>query len=167
MNCVISIQKNGFDYVTAFTPIVVTVFVAVIGWLQWKTSSEKLRLDLYNRRFDIFSNTVNFYQKVTGAWAASDIEAKDTRLRFIKSCLEANFLFDNDSGIQELLNEIDIKSSHVIAMKEGLFTGMPRELLMIEHEKFMSELEWIRNAMPRLQEKMSRYLNFHKNMATW
>jgi hypothetical protein len=34
--------------------------VAVIAWLQWRLASDKLRLDLFDRRYKIYDATMRF-----------------------------------------------------------------------------------------------------------
>lgn len=40
---------------------VVSIAVAIISWSQLQISREKLRLDLFNRRFDIFQCVLDFH----------------------------------------------------------------------------------------------------------
>jgi hypothetical protein len=93
------------------------------GTASW-TSREKLRLDLYNRRFDIYSRTLDFYHALSG-WIPTELEKRETSLQdslelrttqraFIKASREAGFLFDDDSGIQKLLEQMHTDSIGII-----------------------------------------------------
>jgi hypothetical protein len=48
--------------VESIATVIIAIYVAFIGTFQWITASEKLRLDLYNRRFDVYLNALDFMQ---------------------------------------------------------------------------------------------------------
>ena len=62
--------------------VVIAVCVASIGTFQWRTAQEKVRLDLYNLRFDVYVNAITFMQALM-EWASvkSDVQ-RETRLNF-------------------------------------------------------------------------------------
>jgi hypothetical protein len=39
---------------TSIITAIIAAFVAYIGWLQWRTAEEKVRLDLFDRRFALY-----------------------------------------------------------------------------------------------------------------
>ena len=99
MNRPYSIDKRTIaNYLIAITPISIALFVAVIGWLQWKTADKKLRLDLYDRRFSVYSNTVKFFNILIDDLSKNKDELDETRASFLNTMLESQFLFDADSG---------------------------------------------------------------------
>jgi len=55
-------SKTWLDNSDKVATIVIAIFVASIGAFQWFTAHEKLRLDLYSRRFDVYSCTIDFVQ---------------------------------------------------------------------------------------------------------
>jgi hypothetical protein len=79
--------------------------------------NEKLRLDLFNRRFAIFDRIFDFYSAMF-RWTGSD-EQKSIQTQFFRSQHEAVFLFSEESGIPALLKSMDEKSRKVIAFKEN------------------------------------------------
>ena len=58
----------------------VSVFSVSIAGSAWWVSREKLRLDLYNRRFDIYLRTLDFWHAL-GDWKPTDQEKKFTTLQ--------------------------------------------------------------------------------------
>lgn len=44
--------------------VAIAIYVAFVGTFQWITAREKLRLDLYDRRFDVYARTVEFMQSL-------------------------------------------------------------------------------------------------------
>ena len=94
----------------------VSVVSACIAGAAWWTSREKLRLDLYNRRFETYSRTLDFYYALSD-WTPTELEKASTSLQdsrelsktqraFIKASREAQFLFDDGSGIHQLLEQM-------------------------------------------------------------
>ncbi|MHB8174388.1 MAG: hypothetical protein ACYDFU_08035 [Nitrospirota bacterium] len=130
----------------------------------WFIFREKLRFDLYNRRFEIYSKTLDFYQ----TYLRHSSESKDVldlkQKNFIISCRESLFLFEPKSGIYEILKEIDTRTFKVIGSKELLkeHKGLPPEIFLKTQQEEIETLKWLNDAIPKLEMAMSSYLNFHK-----
>lgn len=54
--------KQAVDWILGVLPIITSCAVAYIAWAQYKTNKNKLRLDLYNRRFAVYDKTLAYYQ---------------------------------------------------------------------------------------------------------
>ena len=79
-------------------------FIVYIAYQQLDTNRKKLKLDLYNKRFEVYSVALEFYQELTGNGASTDLVRK-----FIKKKEAAQFLFSEDPSIYSLLNEMHEK----------------------------------------------------------
>src|ERR1039458_10049271 len=88
---------------------VAALFSALFAGAVWLTHRERLRLDLYNLRFSIYSRTLDLYHPLSG-WEATPAEKTSTTSQdspelekalraFPKAIIEAQLLFDDDSGI--------------------------------------------------------------------
>lgn len=79
---------------------------------QAHTAKEKLRYDLFNRRLEIFSSIFPMYHAIIG-WEATpeQVAAKE---RFFKAYQESAFLFKEESGIQQLLKDLNDDAAKVI-----------------------------------------------------
>jgi hypothetical protein len=55
-------SKDFVDYVIAFTPSLIALFVAGVAWRQFKLGRDKLRLDLYERRFAVYERNTCILQ---------------------------------------------------------------------------------------------------------
>src|SRR2546430_1658757 len=79
---------------------------------QARLASEKLRHDLFDRRLKIFESIFDFYRAMIG-WRGTpeQIEARD---RFFEAYQQSAFLFDKDSGIEELMKDLNDKGSRAI-----------------------------------------------------
>nr|WP_314901336.1 hypothetical protein [uncultured Deefgea sp.] len=139
-------------------PIIISFAVASIAYQQWRVAKQKLRLDLYNRRFGVYENTLVFYQRLSGGQEsvlADDF--KGIRFAFIKSFRESQFLFDDDSGVYQLLDRLHSDSFKITALHQESNQKL-RDLL---HEDFQRALKSI-DIIQELEMKMKPYLNFHK-----
>src|SRR5216684_1445740 len=96
--------------------VVISVASAGVAFAAWRTSREKLRLDLYNRRFDIYSRTLDLLH-ILETWQPSELEKNSASLQqspdlekaqraFVKASREAQFLFDDASGVHKLLEQM-------------------------------------------------------------
>lgn len=96
--------------VTSLITLGIAIFVAYYGYLQFKTHKEKLRLDLYDRRFEIYviasqaSAVVNYCN--ANQHSENFIKTLD-ELR--KAQLQAQFLFAKDKSISNDLMDLSHK----------------------------------------------------------
>ncbi|MDD2852823.1 MAG: hypothetical protein PHY09_13110 [Desulfuromonadaceae bacterium] len=166
MSC-LSQQKDAADILIAITPIVISVFLLLLTRRQAKINEEKLRLDLYNRRFEIYSRALDYFQALVLYDASPELQTDLMILRktFIKSCEESQFLFEKKSGIYELLKEMHTKSFERTGFKEIsqqlAKTGAVDEVTN-GFTKSEETLQWFSDATSKLRDKMAPYLNFHK-----
>lgn len=68
-------------------------------------AQDKLRFDLYNRRFDIYTKVLDYslqFRTPTSPDSCSD----EKNVAFIKAFRESLFLFESDSGIYEYIEEL-------------------------------------------------------------
>ncbi|MGC2285089.1 MAG: hypothetical protein WA542_07570 [Candidatus Acidiferrum sp.] len=160
--------SGAIPWIALAVSVVSVCFAGAVWW----TSREKLRLDLYNRRFDVYSRTLDFYHALLG-WEPTELETAKTSLRdspelgntqkaFIKASREAQFLFDDASGIQKQLEQVHTDTIWVIGYKRDL----PRNSLdpstrISAFNEFTERMNRINASIPLLEEKMSRYLDFH------
>jgi len=149
------------DLLIALTPVTVAAIVAFIGWLQWKTSDDKFRFDLYQRRLNVYMTAVKFYIGLIGSRLDSQ-GFDDKKKEFHQAKLESQFLFDTSSGIYLLLEELQYRSMQIIFGKTDPFIRQLGPMIITEQlEELSKNLEWMnKEAMPSLARKMSPYLSF-------
>ncbi|MGA3117133.1 MAG: hypothetical protein ABSF90_22165 [Syntrophobacteraceae bacterium] len=98
----------------------IALFVAYIALQQYftnkrqvKINDEKLRLDLYNRRFNVYSTALDFHFALV-EFSASGEQHKDAftilHKQFLKVAQESQFLFKPDSSIYDMLVEMHKRS---------------------------------------------------------
>jgi len=154
-----------------YANFLIAAFVACMIWFQVYTAIEKLRLDLYDRRFEIYTKTLDWYQAVLRFDRSTQGEYNVFEKSFIKVFRESLFLFDNDSGIYELLKDMQQRSCKMIAFREiteqrkapkEAYSPTPDELIsrMKEHAEFKESYDWFQASIHQLEGLLSRYLLF-------
>lgn len=147
------------------TPAIVTalvaVTVAVLTYRQWKTAQEKLRLDLYNRRFDIYTKYLDFCQALL-LWDGTP-EQVALQKPFLKAFRESRFLFPKGSGVYGFLDEFQ-KNAHVIVQFENLkpLDRLGQDEAVKQGQRKLDSVNWILSSLEPLEEKMAPYLDFHR-----
>jgi len=141
------------------TAIVISVLSLGVSAAVWWVSHEKLRLDLCNRRFDIYCRALDFYHSLLTP-GDSDSDLENAQGHFIRATRESRFLFDKASGVHKPLERMHADATVIIGYRDeaSKFTGPD---LLRYNQKFNES--WIRMhaAIPLLEEGMSKYLNFH------
>jgi hypothetical protein len=157
---------EGFATLAAGT---VAIVAAVIAWFAvqrqiraaQKVEATKLRLDLYNRRYQIFESIFDFYDALW-QWAGTP-EQKAAQQKFFRASEEAGFLFSNESGVQRVMKQLLMDSGTVIGFKEHGedYRDQDRELYQRQHAEMNRILTTgFEDGLLRLRLAMAEYLNF-------
>jgi hypothetical protein len=77
------------------------VFVALIGYFQWRTAHQRAALDLFDRRYEIFRVIREAVAQITASSAGFD-QKRETK--FIQAKERAYFFFGDD--VQDYLEEL-------------------------------------------------------------
>jgi hypothetical protein len=82
-------------YVTAlFTPLV-AILAVYIAVQQWRTAQNKLRLELFEKRFSVYDSARNFIGSILTSGKAKD----DEMFKFLSGTREAKWLLNSDLAI--------------------------------------------------------------------
>lgn len=156
----ISSDSTWVDLGTAIAPIFVAIFVAYIAFMQWRTADQKVRLDLYDRRFKIYDATVNFYNALSGD--VKVVEFLNARAEFFRAVRESQFLFSRESKIYDMLLDLREKAFAIHGFKAHGDALQIDPLLWIDlHKKMLAELSTWDASIKSIEEAMEPYLNFH------
>lgn len=158
--------KDWLDYISAFTPILVALFVAYIAYRQWRIAQQKLRLDLYNKRFAIFETTLHMFQELLGGTSLTVDQFDSLHRQYITAMIEAKFLFDAESGINELMTAFNesafvIKGSRDIMKTSGILPEMINET----SNRMLEEQKNLPAKLNALEKAMAPYLLFRGQVA--
>ncbi|MFI4986514.1 MAG: hypothetical protein ACHQF3_03655 [Alphaproteobacteria bacterium] len=142
-------------------PTLISLVALVIAVLSFFIASERFRLDLYNKRFDIYVRTVKFYQILLKSRENDEDETfAALRKDFILACRESKFLFDPESGVYDLLNRLNMASFEITGSRD-MPKGLPAEQIIENQRRFAEAIKlWI-SSMEPLEDLMAPYLNYH------
>jgi len=145
-----------FSQITNFyLPSAMAIFLAYIAHQQMTVNKNKLKLDLYNKRFEIYTDTLTFYQELIG-----EEVSKETHKKFISSKEASFFLFSTDKTIYALLEQMHTESFKVIGFKKHgkELSGSPKHFIE-SNDSSLKVQAWFTDKIPELREKMSKYLS--------
>ena len=119
-----------------------TIFISfgalLVSLLSFSIASERLRLDLYNKRFDIYVRTVKMYQALM---KSNEDEISDSLLAdFILASREAQFLFGRNSGVYALLIRLNAASFTIINTPK-ILKDLPSEQKLQNYNEFTNALK--------------------------
>jgi hypothetical protein len=91
--------------IAAIGQLAISCAVGYVAWRQWKTAHDKLRLDLYEKRFRILNTTTDFISDVL----SGEIK-QEQMVKFLVARSEATFLFAGDKELLNFLDDLTQKS---------------------------------------------------------
>jgi len=148
-------------------------FTGLGSWL----NREKLRLDLYNRRFDIYSHTLDLLHALEswnptaaekGAHSLQDSPDLDKALKaFTKASRESQFLFADHSGIHENLERLHSAAIALIGFKRDAGPNLTGPDLLGAFADSQQRSETMLKMPPILEKAMKKYLDFHGLNLWW
>jgi hypothetical protein len=146
---------------TATVSIVISVIALAIAALSFFVAFERFRLDLYNKRFEIYLRTVRFYQALMKPKEGEEEAFKALQTDFIIASRESQFLFAPNSGIHDLLSKLNRASFKIIGTRETPKEGMPPEFIINATKEFGAAMSLWNSSMEHLEALIAPYLNYH------
>ena len=139
------------------TPFIACIAV-YIAYQQHKTARYRLRLDLYNKRFNVFNSTKSLLGKIARNGNVTNEELLD----FLRSTDEAIFLFKQD--ISDYLRELYEKGSTLQRFEKRINGSDFSKIEVKEKEKILDKrgeiFSWLTKQFKVCQQKFGEYLNF-------
>jgi len=96
-------MNNYFTHAISILTLVVIFFTFVTAYFQVRIASAKVKLDLYERRFNVYMAASNCY---LGFYKTQPEEIDCLTKELIKSWRESQFLFKESDGIRKILEEM-------------------------------------------------------------
>ncbi|MGP1831765.1 hypothetical protein ACTTBA_01670 [Shewanella frigidimarina] len=136
--------------------LIISIIFVYVAIQQMVTNRNKLKLDLFNKRFEIYSSALTFVQEVT-----SNIYSAETHRDFISKKESAYFLFSNNQNIYKLLDEMHSKSFIIKGFRETAEQLRNTPESFIKYQKdHEAALSFFINVMPKLRLEMKNHLEF-------
>ena len=131
-----------------------SVAVVAIAWQQWRVAADKLRLDLFDRRYRVYEATRKFLSLMSREAEFTDAEYSDFRV----ATWDARFFFKPD--VAEYLSQIGMRALDMRVQKR-LYLELPEgdersRRVQTEHDQFM----WLRDQFTKLPTMFAPYLGF-------
>ena len=141
--------------------IIISFVALVVAAFSFFVTSERFRLDLYNKRFDIYVRTVRFYQVLIASKRDDEDETfAALRKDFILAVRESQFLFRPESGIYDLLSRLNSDSFKITGQKD-MPKGLPPDQMIANQRQFSEALTHWNSSIEPLEAMMAPYLNYH------
>jgi hypothetical protein len=157
-------QHQWIGYISAILSTCIASMALWVASRQSKTNVAKLRLDLYDKRFAVFENTLAFHQALAGTPDSLQTETfKLLHRAFIRSQRESQFLFDDDSGVFELLTKVNLDGFKIIAAKTHAreVRGDLAVKMVADANDAHSAIE---KSMTDLERAIAPYIRFNKTL---
>jgi hypothetical protein len=154
--------QNFFSVLSGFLTPVIAVIVAWIAYQQMKINKYKIRIDLFEKRMQIFSVIRESLSKIFTDGSPQKVNWND----FYFAIEQSKFLLNNE--LQLYLNEIESKMRQMRATemllygsdgKGGLPVGEQRNKVCDENSEL---LKWLIDQNEPLQKKFADFMKMNK-----
>lgn len=145
------------DFVLPIATFALSVAVGIVAWQQWHVARNKLRLDLFDRRYKVWDTTRTFILQVL-----NNTVTDPTMTEFKLAIADAKFLFDDD--VVQFLNRILKCAAHLWTTRQLLTDVQVRhatqEQLEQRAESQQRDLLWLGEQIPEATKVFGRYIGF-------
>jgi hypothetical protein len=132
-----------------------------------KIASAKIRLDLYNKRFSVYTAALEYYQSVW--WGTLD-DVNEKAHVFTKAYRESLFLFSSNDGVYEILSRIQQNGGAIrgyLQHKQEKNPGTSdSDTTAVLHERNVEGRAEFEKNLNLLEKKIEKYLRF-KAISGW
>jgi hypothetical protein len=145
-----------FDY-WKLTTFVLAAVAACVAYAHYRLSRERIKLELFEKRFKVFTGASLFLRRILEQGGLPDLEPLG---EFRTAIEEAKFLFNED--ITDYLDEIyrhAVSLHNTAKTSERLPVRSERSRLVDENAK---TLAWLLDQLPELTVRFSPYLTFRR-----
>jgi hypothetical protein len=147
-------EPHWTAYVSALSVPVVAVFAACVAYRQWRTAQNKLKYDLFDKRFKIFRQCTAFVSSVV----TNGKVVEQDRINFLRETIEARWLFDKKID-DYLKNEIHGKAVELQGLEAMFDAGLEREARNQNLERQSEIKSWFNSQFAVLESRFENYLN--------
>ncbi len=152
----------ALDGLQAATPVVVGLVACYVAWRQMRTDRNHIKLDLFDRRFKVYSAALRLIQEIRFELQVTD----ETKAAFRRDIGEAKFIFppEIDRFLSELLNNaLALRSSQRQQDKAATNPEAAKVIDLAEQqEKEKRVTDWADKNEPTVFDKFLPYLDFQK-----
>ena len=141
-------------YLSGLLTPLIAIITAYIAYRQYKNDNERLKHDLYEKRYAMYSNLM---ETIASILQEANVDM-NTLITFKKSTREAIFLFDDD--ISSYLDEVYKNGALLRTVNKSLASNLPvgeqrTQFADRDHELMV----WFSNQFDVAKVKFSKYLS--------
>ncbi len=144
-------SKSWVDYLSALLVPTIAIFGLIIGFLQWKTNANRLKHELFDRRYEKFEGVSKFISSVY----SYDRLNPDHEMKFLSITKGVNFIFDKK--IKQCIDDIWHLAINISHNSEELDTmeGQQRKGTSDKKQEFKKQFK---EKEKELEGMFSKYL---------
>lgn len=145
--------RDWVDYLSALLTPTIAILGSVIAYLQWRTNTNRLKHELFDRRYEQFTVVRDFI----GSIMTSGKSKQDEQFKYLSSTRGMRFIFDNeiaeyvDKTVWHLAVELECLESEL----QGVPVGKERTKNVHRQAEIKSQLK---AELQFLEEKFAKYL---------
>lgn len=152
-------DRRLLEYLPLNSPsstLAVATIAVYIAWQQYKTARNKLKLDLFDRRFRVYQAQQLF------AYSCAKIQSldQDSYDKLQALLPDAVFLFDAD--ICDYLKELQMHASRLQLLRMQIGSAETQEQRGVFVDQQTPILQWVINESIHSEQRFLRYLSFKK-----
>ncbi len=132
--------------------VLVALAVAFIALRQWQPSKARLKLDLFEKRWDVYRAAVVYMSRITQVGPPGEPEVQ----AFSDAIAGANFLFDDH--IQDIVRDVLQRGSR-LTVEANEARRLEGSLRMEAELKLSEELDWFRSRLATLDQPFAPFLH--------
>ncbi len=136
--------------------ILIGAFATYVAYRQYRTARAKFKLDLFEKRFQVFASARRFLTKILQK-ANTDLDAL---FEFRAGVAEASFVFSTD--MTTYLDEIDRRALRLHTLHEQMNPLPAGEERTALAGTISQELQWLTGQLPELKKRFSPYMEFSR-----
>lgn len=150
--------RDWIDLVSIFsTPvisIVTALFASYIAWRQFQTAKNKLKLDLFDKRYAVF-------EKITGFIASpiinDNLKSKDI-VNYLRDINSAKFLFEDNKDVINYLDMLREKATELIILKQNESEALGKGDPDGNQQKQTDLILWFEAQLNEIDDIFKKYL---------
>lgn len=155
-----TMTKEDITFYLSIAAAMLGLATFFVAFSQMKIAGAKVRLDLYNKRFNVYVAALEYYQAM---WNHPISRLNEKAESFIKHYRESSFLFSSKDGIYETLTRIKDNGAVVKTHEEWKLDSSGVHLVEgmdALHTKSVTARERIGADLQTLEKQIADYIDF-------
>lgn len=151
---------QAFKILSGLLTPLIAIITLYIAWQQYMINKRKYKLDLYEKRLQIYGEVKKILGAVMGSTTVSDINLMKFIAEFITSTSEADFLFDQE--ITTFIKDINSHCINLWSLNSQYLDSSQSRPEDYNHQKIVYdyhiEKEWFTNQVDTAKNLFRKYL---------